>query len=83
MPARVLECRAQRRLRCEAQLITHQRQISRTGLLPQCNTNGEPLDGHVLCWVHRKRWEAGKPVAFIPRPGQALQLLFPDSEIKL
>lgn len=82
MPARVQELRPQRKLRCEAQQITHRRVVERTGLRAQCTTNGEPLDGHVMCWVHRKRWEAGKPVEFVAS-AQTLNLLFPHSEITL
>ncbi len=77
-----------RKLQCSAIMSLPQRSSSREKILNptnRCTTSGTPhaLAGRVLCWLHGKRFNEGKPVTFAADSANAVRLLFPDQNIDL
>lgn len=84
-PQRWRELAHTKKLRCEAVMLTLPtlEAALRPGMRAQCTTNGEPHPcGHVLCWTHRTRYDAGKPIEFVPSAA-TLALLFPNPAVGL
>ena len=73
-----------RKLRCEA-LNNSPHQSSKQQILNplnRCTTSGALHVGRILCWVHRQRYNEGKPLHLV-NEGTGLRLLFPAKELEL
>lgn len=76
-----------RKLQCSAIMAFPQRSSSREKILNptnRCTTSGTlHTCGRVLCWLHGKRFDEGKPVTFAADSANTVRLLFPNQKIDL